>query len=147
MTGEDFIDSGTDVKHVFDFLIDGNRSNFTLTLTGTEVFAPENPPFFSYGAFVCTNAQSQVQCGPDPTDQMAAGSPTLSLDGKIATFDVTGANNAFVFFAVEPDQEGTVTATITQNTSSVPEPGSFSLMVLAGLAAAALGRRKLARLL
>jgi hypothetical protein len=149
MTAEDWKDSVFGVKHVFDFLIVGDRSNFTLTLTGTEPFAPEPDPDnssrLSYGAFAC-NQFSVIQCGPDPTSQMAAGSPTLSLDGMTATFDVAGTNDGnhpFVFFAVE----GSVTATLTANASAVPEPGTFSLIFGAGLAVAALGRRRLAKLL
>lgn len=149
MTAEDWKDSVLGVEHVFDFLIVGDRSNFTLTLTGTEAFPADDPPRWSFGAFAC-NPFSFVQCGPDPTSQMAAGSPTLSLDGKIVTFDVTGANDPnhpFVFFAVEPDIEGSVTATLTANASATPEPGTFSLVFGAGLAVAALGRRRLAKLL
>jgi hypothetical protein len=141
MTGEDYIDSANDTQLVYDFLIVGDRSNFTLTLTGSEVFPADNNEFpYSYGAFSC-DPFSNVQCGPDPTSQLALGSPTLSLNGMTATFNVTGTNNGttpFVFFAVEPD---------TQNTSSTPEPGSFSLVFGAGLAVLAFGGRRLAKAL
>jgi opacity protein-like surface antigen len=147
MTGEDYIDSANDTELVYDFLIDGNRSNFTLTLTGSEAFPADNNQFpFSYGAFSC-DTFSDVQCGPDPTSQLALGSPTLSSNGMTVTFDVTGTNNGFDFFVVEPDTSGKVTAQITQNTSSTPEPGSFSLVFGAGLAVAAFGLRRLAKAL
>jgi hypothetical protein len=150
MTGEDYIDSANDTELVYDFLIDGNLSNFTLTITGTEAFPADNNQFpFSYGAFACDKF-SDVQCGPDPTSQLALGSPALSSNGLTVTFDVTGTNNGstpFDFFVVEPDSSGTVTARITQNTSSTPEPGSFSLVFGAGLAVAAFGLRGLAKAL
>ncbi len=150
MTGEAFIDSSTDTEIVYDFMIDGDRSNFTLTLTGTESFPADDPPRYAYGAFACTDSSSVVQCGPDPTSQLAAGSPTLSLNGMTATFDVTGTNSGtapFVFFVVEPDRSGTVTAQITQNASSTPEPGSFSLVFGAVLAVVAFGGRRMVQCL
>ncbi len=149
MTGAAFIDSDTGTELVYDFIIDGDRSNFTLTLTGTEAFPADDPPRYAYGAFAC-DPFSDIQCGPDPTLQLAAGSPALSLDGMTATFDVTGTNSGatpFVFFVVEPDRSGTVTAQITQNTGSTPEPGSFSLFFGAGLAVLAFGGRRLAKAL
>jgi|HubBroStandDraft_6_1064221.scaffolds.fasta_scaffold204165_2 hypothetical protein len=145
MTGEDYINSANDTQLVYDFLIDGNRSNFTLTLTGSEAFPADNNEFpFSYGAFSC-DAFSDVQCGPDPTSQLALGSPALSSNGMTATFDVTGTNNGttpFVFFVVEPDTSGTVTGQITPNVSSTPEPGSFFLVFGAGLAIVAFCSRR-----
>jgi hypothetical protein len=149
MTGEAFVDSDTETYVVYDFMIDGDRSNFTLALTGTEAFPADDPPRWAYGAFAC-DLSSDVQCGADPTLQLAVGSPTLSADGMTATFDVTGTNSGatpFVFFAVEPDDSGTVTARITENASSTPEPGSLSLVFGAGLAVVAFGRRRLAKAL
>lgn len=150
MTGGVFVDSVTGSEIIYDFVIDGNRSNFTLTLTGTEAFPSDDPPRYAYGAFAC-DPFSDVQCGPDPTSQLAVGSPTLSLNGMTATFDVTGTNsgaNPFVFFVIEPDTLGTVTARITANTtSSTPEPGSLFLFSGAALAVAAYGRRRLAKAL
>jgi hypothetical protein len=150
MTGENYINSANETELVYDFLINGNRSNFTLTLTGSEAFpADNNQSPFSYGAFSC-DPFSDVQCGPDPTSQLALGSPALSSNGMTVTFDVTGTNNGttpFVFFVVEPDTSGVVTAQITQNTSSTPEPGSFSLVFGAGLTVVAFGGRRLAKAL
>ncbi len=88
-------------------MIDGNCSNFTSdTKLACEAFPADNNQFpYSYGAFSC-DPFSNVQCGPDPASQLAAGSPALSSNGLTVTFKVTGTNNGtnpFVFFVVEPD--------------------------------------------
>jgi hypothetical protein len=168
MTEEDFIASSNSADHVFDFMINSSISNFTLTLAGSVAFVPESspPPPFSYGAFTCASLPNPTgsptdnpQCGPDPTSQLAGGSPTLSADGKTVTFDVTGTNNDFVFFVVAPEPvstatafnadsitEPTVTATITSNTTTTPEPKSLPILAAALVAVIALNGRRLANL-
>ncbi len=172
LTAEDYIASNNDTQHVFDFKVDGNISNFTLTLTGSVPFITDpngGSGFFAYGAFNCKpidpSFTNPPQCGPDPSGAMAAGSPTLSADGLTITFNVSGANDNFVFFGILPepvqtdlvnlnfaplspvstcspsDGEPAVCAKLTLNTSEVPEPVTLPVLLAAGAAVAVFKRR------
>ncbi|MBZ5609832.1 MAG: PEP-CTERM sorting domain-containing protein [Acidobacteriia bacterium] len=153
LTAEDYLASNDPTLHVFDFKVDGAISNFTLTLTGSVPFVADpnsGTGFWAYGALLCKaidpSFTNPPQCGPDPTSAMASGSPTLSGDGMTATFNVSGSNNDFVFFAILPEPvldltqdilpldvptEPTVTAKLTLNTSEVPEPSTLPVVLLA----------------
>ncbi len=112
LTAEDYLASNDPTHHVFDFRVEGNVSNFVLTLTGSVPLIldpnPDDNPalaFWAYGALVCKpidpSFTNPPQCGPEPPS--ATTTYSLSADGMTATFTVGGANDPahqYVFFAI-----------------------------------------------
>jgi hypothetical protein len=143
---------------VFNFLVNTDISNFTLTLTGDAPFiaddtANDPPLFFGFGAFVTGSCSTFAQCGPDPT--LPPYDATASLPGSDGTvnkvsFNVVGDGKGLVFFAVEPEGStglnNLVTAKITPNTSTVPEPRLWPFLGLAFLGLLAFRRFRSAKL-
>lgn len=127
---------------VFYFKVTSDVSNFTLTLLGSENFLADDtndpPDFFGFGA-LCPGGDvapcNQTTMTPDFSD---GTSNTVS-------FSIPGNGNGLTFFAVEPaasnsttfvndiralDAAPFVTATLTLNSNTVPEPSSLALIVL-----------------
>jgi len=175
INGQFFQDTSNNTNWwIFDFLVQGNISNFTLTVnlgntplildSGSNTSGP-----WAYGAFTgsavnpCQTNTSpwttseNMFCGPDPTN--ALGGITQQNDGQVpakdgsnnplfnqVTFNVTGSNgtNGFVFFVVA-DEDAALNLNLTPNTSAVPEPGSLPMLAAAGIGIALLSRKRLAR--
>jgi hypothetical protein len=160
LTAQDFLDTSNNPNFlVFDFLVSGAISDFDLTVDlGSAQLATDGfPP--TYGAFAgstCSTSTTPatftdnpgVYCGPDPTGPDPSNPlvtfPTVT-DHKVV-FQVNESNNSFVFFVVVAE-DASLIATISQNTSSVPEPSSLPFLAAAGVAVTVLGRRRLAKLL
>lgn len=128
---------------VFYFQVTSDVSNFTLTLLGLENFIADDtendpPEFFGFGAF-CPGGDvapcNLTTMTPDFSD---------GTSNKVS-FTVPGNGNGLTFFAVEPgasnstdfvndiralDVTSPVTATLTLNSNTVPEPSSLALIVL-----------------
>jgi len=139
---------------VFDFQITTNPSNFTLTLTGTLPFAADqtlssSQQIYGFGMFVCgLDDFPSSLCTPSGTDLSHVTSNPTSSNGSenSVTFTVPGNGQNMVFFVLENEPSDPTVTAILRTASSVPEPGSFSLVFGAALVFAALGRRRLARL-
>jgi hypothetical protein len=119
---------------VFSFQITSDTSDFSITLTGSDVFTAV-PGDIAFGAFVCPNG-GYTPCGADPTGFVTASadaSTAVGLDS--VTFTVDGDGKDLVFFAIETEPPtgvtNQVTAAVTLNTSTVPEPGLFPILGLA----------------
>jgi hypothetical protein len=143
---------------VFDFLVNTDVSNFTLTLTGAAPFLADDtsnvpPEFFGFGAFITGSCSTFAQCGPDPT--LAPYNATSSLPGSDGTdtkvsFKVAGDGKGLVFFAIEPEGDSglnnLVTAKITPNTATTPEPRLWPVLGLAFLGLVGFRRFRSAKL-
>jgi hypothetical protein len=141
----------------FYFKVTSDVSNFTLTLLGAENFVADDtsntpPEFFGFGA-LCPGGDvapcNQTTMTPDFSD---------GTTNKVS-FSVPGNGNGLSFFAVEPAASNSttfvndiraldalgVTATLTLNSSSVPEPSSLALIVLVAVSFLLLRRFRGAR--
>jgi len=161
MTEQVFTSSTIPGDSVVDVLINEAISNFTLTLTGYDTSSTlSQSPFGAFTLFTAkpaftkqpcdTNTNpgdtSGGQCGPAPDSQLAAGSPTANSVLDQVTFDVTGTNQGgdkgFVFFEIAPSG-GKVSAVITPNPVTTPEPALLPILGVALLAMLAFKRRRL----
>jgi hypothetical protein len=133
---------------VFSFQITSDTSDFSITLTGADVFtaAPGDIPF---GAFVCPNG-GYTPCGADPTGFVTASadaSTAVGLDS--VTFTVDGDGKDLVFFAIETEPPTGVTNQVTATvayTSTVPEPALLPILGLAVVGLVLFRRRRLVNL-
>jgi hypothetical protein len=158
LIGQDFGYSGNsdfDVNYqVFDFQVTSDITNFTLTLSGSLDFAPDqvfdtDVPFYGFGTFECNSGDLGTSlCGPDATGLVSTSPGTSDGTEKSVQFYVPGDGKDLTFYIVEDlgtTEDPTVTAKITPN--AVPEPGSLPFLAAAGIAVAVLGRRRFATLL
>jgi hypothetical protein len=145
MTEENFGFSFKQGFEVFYFRVTSDVSNFTLTLNGDANFISDDTltqEFFGFEALICPDA--------DPTCAAESMNPGSS-DGneKQVAFTVPGDGKGFKVFAVEPEPGGNVTnfvtATLTANSSSVPEPRSLALVLLIAASFVLLRRFRAAR--
>lgn len=122
---------GQSRAEIFDFKINSDITDFTITLTGTE-------PFYNQaaGLFVCNPGAdpncSNSQVWFSTVDPLALGVSSSSMGTSAAGFTVPGDGNGLVFFAVEPNGTGNVTADITAAditlSDPTPEPGTLVLL-------------------
>jgi len=130
---------------VYDFKINSDLSDFTLTLDGdAPLFTPD-----TFGAFICDPnfPDNPVQCGPDATNLATA---VALADGQGAAFSVPGDGKGLVFFvgldqpvSVDPPPNPmNVTASLQFN--GVPEPNLFPILGLGGVAVLWFRRRRVA---
>ncbi len=142
VTEQDYAFSFLGGYQVFDFLVNTDIGNFTLTLTGDAPFLADDtadipPEYFGFGAFVPNNNSCATggQCGPDPNLAPYNASASLgSSDGTATqvTFTVAGDGKGLVFFAIEPETNGVnnfVTAQISPITAA-PEPSFWPVLAL-----------------
>jgi hypothetical protein len=135
-----FTASTNDAVYVYEIT---DISNFTLTLNSSV-------PFIDFGEFACdTHSSTTILCSHAVT---VNGNPQPSPASTVV-FDGTGNDpkDPFVFFAVQCTASSfstctspgpaTVTATITRETSTVPEPRFLPLFGFGLLAAFVLYRR------
>ena len=146
---------------IFYFTVTSNTSDYSLVLQGDTNFIADDPstPFFGFGTLDCpvdpnTPLCTGVDATTDPLSTMTPG----SSDGNHnqVTFDIHGNGQNFVFFAVLPAASGNatrvvtdlagVTATLTLNGTTVPEPRFVTIVVLGFVGLVLLLRRLRPRL-
>jgi hypothetical protein len=132
------VSAGQSRAEIFDFKINSDVTDFTISLTGTE-------PFYNQaaGLFVC-NPGADPNCTNSQVwfstvDPLTLGVSSSSPGTNAAAFTVPGDGNGLVFFAVEPNGTGKVTADITLS-DPAPEPGTLVLISLCLVAILSLRR-------